>query len=171
MRDLIRQFQPRSELRESRNEIVVGEVIRAMARLGYPSVMFRIHDDRQQLRFRAVGRTDLSTVTVTVERPAGSGALTEAMFGNQLRLDVVAELRQRTTDPASLLAAATRRPGPPPAGADVRVERELSSLLAHTTRTVDVDAMVGTGPRPDAPLTDLMRETIDTLAHALAAST
>jgi len=167
MRDLVKQFNPRSELRDSRNEIVVGEVIRAMARLGYPSVMFRIHEERQQLRFRAVGRTDLTSIMVTVERPAGSGVLSEAMFGNQVRLRMVAELRQPLSGPAELLAAARHRPDRDNRSDGVRVERELSSLLAHIERDIDLDAWLDGPQGASAPLEPLVRDTLDILVKAL----
>jgi hypothetical protein len=163
--DLIRQFQPGSELADSRNEIVVGEVIRAMARLGHPSVMFRIHDDRQQLRFRANANTGLSSIHVTVERPSGSGALSEAMFGNHIQLKVVAEVRQQLSHPAELLRAALPSTLASPQG--IRVQRELSSVLAHTTRDIDIDQIVVATGGVGAPLVSLMRQTIRELAGAL----
>lgn len=165
MRDLVRQFQSGAGLRDSRNEIVVGEVIRAMARLGCPALVFRIHEDQQQLRFRTASRSDLSTVTVTVARPAGSGALSEAMFGNQVQLTVVAERRETLSAPGELLAAARRRPRT--IDGNIHVDRELLSLLARTTRTVDLDQQHGVPQPGDAPLAALMEETIDALAQAL----
>ena len=171
MHDLIRQFPPRPATTGNRNELVVGEVVRAMARLGHPSVLFRIRETQQVLSFRPVDHAHVTALHVTIHRPTGNTALSTAMFGNQVRLDVVAERRQRQSHPAELLDAARAQAAPTEADNGVRIEQEHSSILASTHVDIDIDSLRSPGEPLTAPLESLMRSTIQMLEQALEAHT
>jgi len=169
MQDLVRQFEPRTKIQESRTEIVVGEVIRAMARLGFPTIRFHIHDTRQEVRFRTVGHTHISTVAVTVERPTRSEAPSTTLFDEQVRLHVVAELRQAMRTPSELLAAA-RFPVEGRTTSDgVHVEQDRSSMVASIVRDIDIGGWMDVPHAESPPLVELMDEVIAILSGAIAA--
>ena len=52
---VLTQFTHKAEMRESKDEMLVGEIVRAMARQGHPAISFVAHSDRQQMRFRHEG--------------------------------------------------------------------------------------------------------------------
>ena len=54
MFNILAQFNHKAEIRESKDEILVGEIVAAMANAGYPSIAFRAHNDRQLVRFKAI---------------------------------------------------------------------------------------------------------------------
>ena len=168
MQDLISQFRDKADIHESRCEIVIGEVVRAMARLGYPSVNFRLQGDAQLIQFRAVGHPSLYAVHVLIEHPLGAYAATNS---SPITLRITAESRCRSTDATDLLRlarsdshteAATTFEG------DIHVEREMSSLLARTNRIIDLDVYVGTGANGTRMLVAMLRTTVAALADAIS---
>ena len=171
MHDLIRHFPTRPTTSGSRNELVVGEVVRAMARLGHPSVLFRIRETHQVVSFRTVNHTHLSALHVTIDRPTGKTALSTAMFGNQVRLQVVAEHRRRLSHPTDLLDAARAQSAPTVPELGVRLEQEHSSMLASTHVDIDIDQLRTPSDNRTAPLETLMRATIHTLEAVLKTRT
>ncbi len=168
MHDLIRPFPfPHG----SRNERIIGEVVRAMARLGHLSILFRIQETHQVLSFRTMAHTHVTALHITIDRPKGQTALSTVMFGKQVRLQVVAEQRQRASHPEALLDAARAGATPTMTASGVRLEQEHSSVLASILVDVDIDALQTPEDAQTAPLQALMRSTIDTLEAALVAHT
>ena len=168
MHDLIRPFPSPPG---SRNERIVGEVVRAMARLGHLSIRFRIRETHQVLSFRTVAHTHVTALHITIDRPKGQTALSTVMFGKQVRLQVVAEQRQRASHPRALLDAARAGAAPTMTASGVRLEQEHSSILASIPVDIDIDALQTPDEPHTAPLEALMRATIDTLEEALVAHT
>ena len=167
MRNLLSQFRHKVDLHESQGEIILGEVVRAMARLGYPSVSFRLQGEGQLVQFRTVGHPALYAVHVLIDRSARSP--TARATGASLR--ITAEARSRSTQAADLLRLATSHAHTEPARAfagDIRVERELGSVLAHTHRTLDLDDHVSRGEAGARALVALLRTTLETLSDAIS---
>ncbi|MBW2256741.1 MAG: hypothetical protein JRI25_19385, partial [Deltaproteobacteria bacterium] len=96
---LLAQFSHKAEIRESKDEILVGEIVRAMGRKGFPSIAFRADDDRQTVRFKTIADPVLYSVTVILDRKTGSGALSAAILGSKATLRITAEVRNFLTDP------------------------------------------------------------------------
>ncbi len=104
MFNLLAQFNHKAEIRESKDEILVGEIVAAMAAAGYPSIAFRAHNDRQLVQFKAIGDPVLHSVNIILDRKTGTGALGSAVFGSKATLRITAEVRNRMTDPDDLIA-------------------------------------------------------------------
>ena len=107
---------------------------------------------------------------MVIDRPSGGGAVTRAMFGSQVTLRITAEARSRSTEAEALVRLARSAPHTERATAfngDIRVEREVSSVLAHTSRAVDLDDHVGKGDNGTRMLVALLRTTIEALAVAI----
>ena len=169
MSDLIRRFPTHAPTTADRNEVAIGEVIRAMARLGNPSILFRIREDRQVLSFRTPTHPTITRLHVTFDRIAGSTVLTKAMFGHSVSLQVVAEQQQRLSHPAALLHAASLQHGPAWEQDDVRVTQEQSSTLASVRIALGPEQLRPSGTDPAASLLEVMASAIDTLSAALNA--
>ena len=171
MHDLISQFRDKADIHESHCEIVIGEVVRAMARLGYPSVNFRLQGDAQLIQFRAAGHATLYAVHVLIELPMGAYAVTPATISSQVTLCITAEARCRSTDATDLLRLAHSSSHTEQATGfegDIRVEREMSSVLARTNRIIDLDVHVGTGANGTRMLVAMLRTTVAALADAIS---
>ena len=169
MHDLIRKFPAHASAKDGRNELVIGEVIRAMARLGHPSILFRIREDRQVLSFRAATHPTITTLHVFIERVAGSTVLTTAMFGNRVSLHVVAEQRLRLDNPAELLRAARIQCGPAWQQGEVRVAQEQSSTMASIRIHLESDPFAQSASNAAGRLAETMASAIETLSNALDA--
>ena len=174
MRDLISQFRHKADFHESCDEIVIGEVIRAMARLGYPSVSFRLQGEGKLVQFRTVDHPRLHSVYVVIDQPrtrqGGGAAVALAMAGSRVNLRITAEARCRSTDAATLVRlarSAAHRESAKSFEGEIRVEREVSSVLAHTSRDVDLDHHVGQGVNGTRMLVALLRTTVEALAEAI----
>ena len=75
---IMSSFAHKAEIRESKDEIMVGEIVRAMARQGFPAITFRAHDDRQMMRFLCVGDEVLHSVFIDLDRKTGTGMVSQA---------------------------------------------------------------------------------------------
>ena len=146
-------------------------VVRAMARLGYPSVSFRLQGESQLIQFRAVGHETLYAIHVLIDLPSGGSVVTPSMAASQITLRVTAEARCRSTDAADLLRLARSDAHTEKATGfegDIRVERELSSVLARTSRMIDLADHVGNGANGTRMLVAMLRTTIAALADAVS---
>ena len=99
MLGFLQNFAHKSEMRESKDEMLLGEIVRAMARQGHPAVAFRAGNDRQTVRFKCVSDPLLHSVFVILDRRTGSGALSAAILGSKATLRITAEVKNRIADP------------------------------------------------------------------------
>lgn len=170
MLSFLTQFANKAELRESKDEMLVGEVVRAMARNGWPAVAFRAGDDRQWVQFKTLRDPVLSNVYVTLDRKTGTGALSQAILGSKATLTLAAEIKNQLTDPDDLvkmyrtdLANLFKMP----VLGGIRLNHELNSVFATTTTVIDIDTYVNKGEPGVAALTKLLAGTFDQLRDKL----
>lgn len=171
MFDLLQNFAHKSEIRESKDEILVGEVVRAMARMGYVTIHFTANDDLQRVRFKALGDPVLHSVFVTLNRMSGTGALSAALVGSKATLTFTAEVKNRMADPDDLLAMYKTDLAnlfKMPVLGGIKLNHELSSVLATSSELVDIDRYVLKGEAGVERLTALLRARIDALREKLA---
>jgi hypothetical protein len=165
----LQNFAHKAELRESKDEILIGEIVRAMARQGYPTIQFQASDDIQRVRFRARDEV-LHSVFVTLDRKTGSGALSAALIGSKATLRITAEIKNRLADPDDLvkmyrtdLANLFKMP----ALGGIKLNHELNSVLATTQQIIDIDQYVSKGEPGVERLGRLLSETIGKLREKL----
>ena len=171
MFNILAQFNHKAEIRESKDEILVGEIVRAMARAGYPSVAFRAHSDRQVVRFKAVRDPMLQSVNIILDRKTGTGALSAAVFGSKATLRITAEVRNRLTDPDDLVEMyktdlANMFKIPMMGG--IKLNHELNSVFATSTKIIEIDDYVMKGEAGVQKMTDLLTDSINALREKLA---
>jgi hypothetical protein len=171
MFDLLQNFAHKSEIRESKDEILVGEVVRAMARAGYVTIQFTANADLQRVRFKALGDPVLHSVFVTLNRMTGTSALSAALIGSKATLSLTGEVKNRMSDPDDLLAMyktdlANLFKMPMLGG--IKLNHELSSVLATSSEVIDIDAYVLKGEPGVDRLRTLLTARIGALREKLA---
>lgn len=163
---LLNQFAHKAELRESKDEIMVGEIVRAMSRQGWPTIEFIAHDDRQSVRFLTRDDETLHSVYVVLDRKTGTGAVSGALFGSKATLKISAEVRNRLSDPDDLvnmfktdLANILKLP----VIGGIKLNHELNSIYATQTKIIEIDNYVGKGDKGVESLARLLRNAVNEL--------
>ena len=170
MISILNQFNNRAEIRESKDEILVGEIVRAMARQGSPSIRFMATSDLQRLTFKTVRDPVLSYVYITLDRKTGGGAISAAILGAKATLTIAAEVKNYVADPDDLirmyrtdLANLFKLP----VLGGVRLNHELNSVFATTTKVIEIGNYVLKGEQGAQALTALLDGTIGDLRERL----
>lgn len=145
MFDLITKFNHKAEIRESKDELLVGELVRAMSRSGYTAIRFHANDDLQVVKFRALRDPVLSNVYVRLDRKTGTGMVSAALLGSKATLTLTAEVKNYLSDPDDLvtmfktdLANLFRLP----VLGGIRLNHELNSVFATMGLLIDIDDYV-----------------------------
>jgi len=170
MFSLLQNFAHKAEIRESKDEILIGEIVRAMARQHCPTIQFLASDDLQRVRFRTIRDPVLNSVFVTLDRKTGTGALSAALVGSKATLTVTAEIKNRMADPDDLvkmyrtdLANIFKMP----MLGGTKLNHELNSVLATTSVIIDIDDYVLKGDKGVDKLVALLSRTVDGLREKL----
>lgn len=171
MISILSQFAHKAEVRESKDEILVGEIVRAMYRRNCVSTGFYANNDYQRVRFRVLSDTILQNVYVTLNRLSGTGALSSAVFGSKATLTVTAEIKNYLSDPDDLLEmyrtdlANIFKLG---VMGGIKLNHELNSVFATTSLVIEIDDYVLKGEPGVEKLTTLLTARIDALREKLA---
>lgn len=137
-------YAHKSELRESTDEIVVGEVIRGFSHQGWSCHQVAATNDRQQVGFKLPGDDVLSAVYLVIDRRTGSGAVSQAL-GSRTTVAIAAEARNKVRDPDDPAAMWRTDLGnlfKVPVHGEVRVNHQLNKVVARTHYLVDLDDYV-----------------------------
>ncbi len=145
MLGLLNKFNNKAEIRESKDEILVGELVRAMARQGCPAINFWSNNDYQRVRFKCPKDPVLSSLIVTLDRKTGTGAVSGALFGSKATLTIAGEVKIYLTDPDDIvnmyrtdLANLFKLP----VLGGIKLNHELNSVYATTALLIDIDNYV-----------------------------
>lgn len=129
-------------MRESKDEILIGELVRAMARLGCPAIRFNADAGAQFVQFKPRNDEILHSITVLLDRKTGDSALVSALVGNKAVLTITAETKNYLADPDDLihmyrtdLANIFKMP----MLGDVRLNHQLNSVLATKKLLIEID--------------------------------
>ena len=170
MLGMLAKFNHKAEMRESKDEMMVGEVVRAMARQGYPAVQFWANNDFQRVKFRAMSDLVLSAVYITVDRKTGTAVPSAATIGSKATMTLTAEIKNYIADPDDLLAmykTDLQNLFKLPVMGGIRLNHELNSVFATTAVVVDIDQYVMKGPQGARGLIDWLGGTIGQLRAKL----
>ena len=170
MISILNQFNNRAEIRESKDEILVGEIVRAMARQGFVSVAFAADSGQQRVSFKALRDPVLSFVHVVLDRKTGGSAISQALLGVKATLTIAAEVKNHIADPDDLIAMyrtdfANMLRLPVIGG--VKLNHELNSVFATTTKIVEIDNYVLKGEQGVQGMIALLDGTINDLRERL----
>jgi hypothetical protein len=170
MLKFLNQFQHKQEMRESKDEILVGKMVAAMARLGYPAIGFHAHSDYQAVTFRAKDDEILHTVVIILDRKTGGGAISEAVLGSKATLRFQAEVKNRMADPDDLLhmyRTDLQNIFKIPMLGDVRLDHQLNSVLATRQCIIEIGKYILEKDKDGEQLSTLLQETIAELREKL----
>lgn len=144
-------FAARSEARESRDEAVIGQIIAAMVRQGFPTIGFNTGSAAdsgfQEIVFATPADPVLHTVKVVLDRKTGGSMLQEKMVGSKATLRVVAEVKNFLADPDDLLAmwrTDARNILRMPMLGQIRLDHQLNSVTA--TKQILIELTEYDGP-------------------------
>ncbi len=170
MFSFLTSFANKAELRESKDEMLVGEIVRAMARNGSPSVAFRADNDRQWIKFKTVNDPVLTHVYITLDRKTGGSAIQQALIGSKATLTIAAEIKNLLTDPDDIikmyktdLANIFKLP----VMGGIKLNHEMNSVFATTTALIDLDTYLNKGETGVQGLMSLLGGTVDKLKEKL----
>lgn len=170
MISILSHFAHKAELRESQDEMLVGEIIRAMSRQGAVTTQFVANNDYQRVRFRMVGDPVLANVYITLNRVTGTSALGSMVFGSKATLAFTAEIKNYLSDPDDLVAmfhTDLANLFKMPVMGGVRINHELNSVLAHTSVIIEIGDYIGKGEAGTKALVSTLNGTIFKLRHRL----
>ena len=170
MLSILGNFAHKKEIRESKDEILLGEMVRAMARQNYVTTAFWADGDFQRVRFRATQDPVLANVYLQLNRLTGQGALSGAIFGSKATLGVTAEIKNYLSDPDDLLAMYKTDLAnifKMPMLGGVKLNHELNSVFAATSLVIEIEDYVLKGDPGVQKLTQLLSGTILKLRDAL----
>ena len=171
MLSFLNQFKHGQEMRESKDEILIGEVVRAMARMGSPAIGFHADTGFQSIRFKPTRDPLLHSVIVIVDRKTGGGALQQAIIGSKAVVTVQAEIKNYLADPDDLIhmyRTDLQNIFKIPLKGDVRLDHQLNSILATKKLVIDIDDHILKGEESVARLTQMLHGTIAELRDKLA---
>lgn len=134
----------KSELRESKDEIVVGELIRSLSHRGWICYRLTANSDRQMMTFKLPDDEVLSEVTIVVDRRTGSGAVSAAL-GSRSTVALSAAIRNKTSDPDDLAAmwkTDLANLFKIPVAGEVKVDHQLNKVIARTHHVINLDDYV-----------------------------
>ncbi|MEA2191385.1 MAG: hypothetical protein QOI73_1506 [Solirubrobacteraceae bacterium] len=163
-------FKHKAEIRESKDEILIGEIVRAMAHLGHSADEFAADGETQRVRFRA--RDDvLSYIHVVLDRKTGEGRLASAVIGSKATLSVAGEVKNLLSDPDDVVhmwKTDFRNIAKLGMRGQVRVDHELNSIVGKTTDLIEIDKLVLDGDDSAQRLGEHLEDRIGRVREALA---
>jgi hypothetical protein len=177
---IVNKFKHKGELRESKDEILVGELVYLFAQQGWPCMGFTRRllgaevagttDDMQNVRFRTPADPVLHSVHVKLDRKTGSGAIGAALLGSKATLYVTCEVKNQLADPDDLVkqwATDIKNIMRMPLLGQVRVNHELNSIFAQKGALIDIDDFVLKGEEGRNALNALLLGSVDELREVL----
>lgn len=171
MLSFLSQFKHNQEMRESKDEILVGELVRAMSRLQAPATGFFAGTGEQTLRFKPLNDPLLNSILLRLDRKTGGSALQQAIVGSKATITVQAEVKNYLADPDDLvhmyrtdLANIFKIP----MLGDVRLDHQLNSILATKKVMIDIDDYILKGEDSAQRTAQLLNGLLTELRQKLA---
>lgn len=167
--NMFAEHERKAELRESKDEMLAGEVVRAMSRKGWPSVHFLSNNDFQRIKFKAIDDNVLSSVYVQIDRKTGSSALGQALVGSKATLYITCEVRNFLADPDDLVAMYRTDMANlfKISWKEVRINHEYNAIHGTTKQVIDIDRYVGKGPQGVQDLVALIDQQVARIREKL----
>lgn len=163
-------FKHKAEIRESKDEILIGEIVRAMARQGHVADQFAADGDLQHLRFRMRDEV-LSYVHVTLDKKTGDGRVASAIVGSKATLSIAGEVKNHLSDPDDVIKmwkSDFKNIAKLGLRGNVKVNHELNSIVGRTTDLIEIDRMILKGDEGVARLTEHLEDRIARVREALS---
>jgi len=158
-------------MRESKDEILIGELVLAMSRLDYQVITFHASDDWQAVTFKPKNDPILNTVSIILDRKTGESAVGQAIFGSKATLKFQAEVKNRIADPDDLInmyKTDLQNIFKMPILGDTRLDHQLNSVMATRQNIIEIDKYILKGEESTQRLQELLETSITELREKLA---
>ncbi|MDM8521351.1 hypothetical protein QUF64_14995 [Anaerolineales bacterium HSG6] len=169
MLSFLSKFQHAQEMRESKDEILTGEIVRAMTRKNMPAIGFNTAGEDQRIIFKP-NHSILYKVSITVDRKTGGSKISQAMFGSKAWITFQAQIKNQVADPDDLLEmyrTDAKNIFKSPMFGDVKLDHQLNSVFATKRVTVDIDKYIPQDEAGVQTLTDFLQEHINDVEEKL----
>jgi hypothetical protein len=177
---IVNKFKHKGEIRESKDEIFIGELIYLFSLQGWPCTGFTRRvmglevaattDDMQNVRFRTGSDAVLHSLQVRLDRKTGTGALSAALIGSKATLYIKAEVKNLMADPDDLIeqwSTDIKNILKMPLMGQIKVNHELNSIFAEKGALIDLDRFVLQGEQGRSALNALLLGTVNELREVL----
>jgi len=171
MFSILSKFEHRREMRESKDEILIGEIVRAMSRLGYPAIGFKAGTGYQAVKFKPVKDSVLHTILVTLDRKTGGSALQDALIGSKAVIRLQLEVKNFLADPDDLIKMHKtdfQNIFKISALGDIKLDHQLNSVLGTKQIYIDLNNYVNKGEEGAKAIVDLLNKNIAEIREKLA---
>jgi hypothetical protein len=177
---IVNKFKHKGEIRESKDEIFVGELIYLLSLQGWACMGFTrrllgvevtaTNDDAQNVRFRTVNDPVLHSLHVRLDRKTGTGALSAALLGSKATLYVKGEVKNLMADPDDLIrqwSTDIKNILKVPLMGQIKVNHELNSIFAEKGALIELDQFVLQGEQGRNALNALLLATVNEVREVL----
>ena len=162
-------YAHKSELRESKDEIVCGEIIRGLSHRAGAATASSPTPTASRWASSCPATRCCPRSTSLVDRRSGSGALTQTM-GSKTVIGFTAEMRNKVSDPddlATMWRTDLANLFKMPVAGEVRINHQLNTVNARTYHLVDLDQYVQGHAVQAGPLVDWIVAQVDALREQL----
>jgi len=171
MFSFLAKFQHKQEMRESKDEILIGEIVRAMTRAGNIAIKFSADSGWQAVVFKPVNDNVLNTVVVILDRKTGDSAIQQAIFGSKATITLQCETKNYLVDPDDLIQmykTDLKNIFKIPMLGEVKLDHQLNSILATKKLIIDIDNYILKGEQSVSNLASLLTTNIQEIRNKLA---
>lgn len=159
------------EMRESKDEILFGEVIKYMITHYGPLVELETtYGDKKIARFRLLNHPLLHSITTELSRHTGTGLVTDMTIGSIASLKMVAEVKNYVADPDDVLnmwktdfANVTKIT----LLGDIKLNHQMNSVLAEKIHHFRIGDVVNNTLEEREKITQQLEEMISLLVEQL----
>lgn len=167
--DVISKFKHKSELRESQDEILNGEIFYYMATKNWPCFGMSTSNDEQTIKFRSINDPALFSVRFRLDRKTGGSAVSQAVLGSKATFYITAEVKNNIADPDDVLnqfSTDFKNIAKISLLGQVKVNHQFNSVFAEKGTIIDINNYIGDKVKRTS-LTELISSTIDELRTTL----
>jgi hypothetical protein len=166
MFSFIARFKHSQEMRESKDEILIGEIVLAMTQLGYTAIRFLADGGYQHVQFKPVQDPVINTLTIILDKKTGDGLIGQALLGSQAVLTFQLEVKNYLADPDDLVnmfRTDLQNIFKMPLLGDIRLNHQLNSVFATKKAIINIDDYLIAMGKPANLLRELISQNIQQL--------
>ncbi len=169
--DVVNKFNAKATIRESKDEMLFGEIIRSMSRRGFVADTFTAGEAEQLVRFRAPADDLLKYLWVGLDQWAGTGRMTSKVVGARASVRLNGQIKLELTDPDDLVevwrTSAANVLKMPMLG-QLKLEHQVTTVGARMTSQINIDDYVLRGDEGTQAMLAFLDARLAEIREALA---
>jgi len=142
MFSFLSKFQHSQEMRESKDEILVGEIVRLMGKKGILATGFRADSGDQTITFTPTRDSVLYEIRLMIDRKTGGSRMSQAVFGSKAWITFELMIKNLVADPDDLLAmykTDMQNVFKSPMFGQVKLDHRLNTVVGSKRVMLDID--------------------------------